>query len=177
MALGRAVIRLIDDTGGIQKIQAGLMANETRSGIERFQEYGFTSVPHEGAEAAVMFIGGMRDHGIIIATEDRRYRIKAMEGGEVALYTDEGDKIHLKRGNKIDVETGTFKIDCEEFVVNASSNASFYTPILRADNDIIDNFVSNPDSLAGMRSIFNGHTHAENDSGGPTDPPNSTMGS
>lgn len=169
LALGRGIVRLVADGGGIQTVQLDLMANETRSKVERFQEYGFTSHPLEGAEAAVIFMGGNRDHGIVIAVDDRRYRLKALEAGEVAIYTDEGDKIHLKRGKIIEIST-------DELIVNAETRVTFNTPLVRASGDIIDNYEENENNMRGMREIYDIHTHPENDSGGPTDDPNEKMG-
>lgn len=101
--VARAVVQLVDDGGKLQLVQLGVLADETRSGLERFQQYGLTSVPLPGAEAVVLFVGGRRDHGLVVAVDDRRYRLVGLEAGEVALYTDEGDRIHLKRGGVIEV--------------------------------------------------------------------------
>lgn len=168
LAIGRGIVKLVNDAAGVQKIQLSLMANETRSKIERFQEYGFTSVPLPGAEAAAIFVGGNRDHGIIIATEDRRYRLQGLEGGEVALYSDEGDSIIFKRGNKIEVNTETLNI-------NASTEVKIESPLVRVSGNIIDNYATNSNNMGNMRDIYNSHTHDENDSGGPTEPPNEEM--
>lgn len=92
----RAVVRLISDDLKMQKLQLGVLAGETIDGVERFQEYGLTSHPHEGAEAIVLFIGGDRSHGVVVALDDRRYRL-SLEKGEVALYDDQGQVVHLKR--------------------------------------------------------------------------------
>ncbi|WP_431477838.1 phage baseplate assembly protein domain-containing protein [Massilia eburnea] len=58
---------------------------------------GFTSVPKPGAEGVVVFVGGNRDHGLVIAVEDRRFRLKGLASGEVAIYDDQGQKVHLTR--------------------------------------------------------------------------------
>lgn len=183
LMVGRAVVNLINDTKGIQEMQISLFANETRSKVQRFQDYGMTSNPHEGAEAVAVFVGGSRDHGIIIKVDDKRYRLKPLAKGEVALYTDEGDKIHLKRGNKIDVQTNTFTVNAESVVynsdtieLNASESITMTTPLARASADLIDNYGSNSDTLGDMRDKYNTHRHDENDSGGPTDPPDNQMG-
>lgn len=105
--VARGIARAVDDSGGVQEWQAEFLRGELKGGIERFQEYGFTSKPLAGAEGIGIFVGGNRDHGLIIACEDRRYRLKGLADGEVALYTDEGDKIHFKRGGEIHVEAGT----------------------------------------------------------------------
>lgn len=110
LTVGRAILSLVSDSKAIQTAQARLLAGETQDDAERIQEYGFTSVPLPGAEGVMVFVGGQRDHGLIIATDDRRYRVKGLAGGEVALYTDEdldgGHRIHLKRGKVIELLSG-----------------------------------------------------------------------
>ena len=90
--VSRAVVKRVDDSKKRQIVQAGLLEGETREGLEHYQPYGFTSVPHAGAEGVALFAGGERDHGLLVAVDDRRYRLTGLENGEVALYTDEGDK-------------------------------------------------------------------------------------
>jgi phage baseplate assembly protein V len=102
--VARAVVQLIDDSETRQKLQLVALAGETLDRIERFQQYGFTSVPFPGAEATVVFPAGNRGHGIAISVEDRRYRLVGLPGGEVALYDDLGQVVHLKRTG-IDVKT------------------------------------------------------------------------
>ncbi len=102
--LGKAVIeKVTDNAEDQQECQISLLEDEVVDETERMQNYGFTSNPKPGADAFVAFIGGNRDHGIIIAVDDRRYRLKPLQSGEVAMYTDEGDKIVMKRGNKIEI--------------------------------------------------------------------------
>ena len=62
--------------------------------------------------------------------------------------------------------TGQVTMDCTKLRVNAS---------IEATGDITDTVDSGGRSMAGMRSVYNSHTHNENDSGGPTDPPNQDM--
>jgi len=50
----------------------------------------------------------------MIATDDRRYRV-ALENGEVAIYTHEGSKIHLKNDGVIEINAA------HEVTVNAQS--------------------------------------------------------
>lgn len=103
LMIARGVLKRIDDAPKLQQAQASVLAGEIRDKLERFQNYGFTSVPLEGAEAILLFLGGNRDHGIIIAADDRRFRLKSLEPGEVALYDDQGSVVHLKRDGKIQV--------------------------------------------------------------------------
>lgn len=101
--VSRAVLRLANDSKKLQLVQLGVLDGETRNEVERFQNYGFTSVPKEGAEAVVIFAGGDRDHGLCIAVDDRRYRLKDLGAGEVAVYNDAGARILLKASGEIEL--------------------------------------------------------------------------
>jgi len=129
LMVARGVLKLVNDAGGLQTAQIGLLEDELRDKVERVQDYGLTSNPLPGAEPVVLFVGGNRDHGLIIKVDDRRYRLKGLKSGEVALYTDEGDFIHLKRDRNIEVKTLHVLINAEEdytvktkaFTVNANT--------------------------------------------------------
>lgn len=105
--VSRAVVKLVDDDAKMQLLQIEALKGEVRDRAERFQNYGFTSVPLPGAEAVVIFPGGQREHPLVIAVDDRRYRLKALAAGEVALYTDQGDYVHLKRDGNIEIKAST----------------------------------------------------------------------
>lgn len=119
----RAIIKAVKDSA-IQTAQVTIFKDDLGDKVERFQEYGFSSVPLPGAEAIVAFMGGDRSNGVIIAVEDRRYRVNGLAGGEVALFTDEGDMIHFKRGNVIDIKTNTLNVIAENEVNIETQNAT-----------------------------------------------------
>ena len=95
--LARGTVALSNAAAKMQTLQVNLLADETLDGIEHFEPYGLTSRPKPGAEVAALFIDGDRSHGIVIVVADRRYRIKGLEEGEVALYDDQGQCIAIKR--------------------------------------------------------------------------------
>lgn len=175
LVIGTASIKGVSDGPAIQEMQVGLLENEGSDGQERFAEYGFTSHPHSGSEAVVVFPGGVRSHGIIIAVEDRRYRLKGLEKGEVALYTDEEDKIVLKRNKTIEVTTRKFLVNATEeceinaanVKINASSKLQIDSPELsqtgkiHAEGNIISdgNVSDSKGSMDAMREAYNPHTH------------------
>ena len=144
---GPGVVRRSDDSKGAQSLQVALLDTETRDEVERFQNYGFTSRPLDGAEAAVVFMGGDRDQGIVIVVEDRRYRLKNLEKGEVAMFTDQGDKVVIKRGGTIEITASTkVKINAPVFEVNGD---------VRATGEVTAHFGS-----PGAAIALSTHTHA-----------------
>lgn len=158
--VARGLVTLVNDAAKMQTLQLGLLADEALDGAEHWQPYGFTYKPHAGAEALVLAVGGHRAHSVVIACADRRYRLTALEDGEVALYTDEGDKLHFKRGNVIDIVTNTLNI-------SASTAVNFDTPVINTTGQI----VSAGDQVAAGISQT-GHTHGavqtgSDSSGGP----------
>ena len=62
--------------------------------------------------------------------------------------------------------TGVFTVDASLMQVNCG---------IKATGDITDNSGDQAQSMSSMRAVYNSHTHNENDSGGPTDPPNQGM--
>ena len=117
--VSRAIVRLVDDAMKAQELQLELLSDESQNGVERFQNYGLTSVPHPGAEALVVFAGGLRSHGVAIAVEDRRYRLTGLSQGEVALFDDLGNRVKLGR-NRIEViGTSAVRVEAPEVVVEA----------------------------------------------------------
>ena len=106
----RGTVKATDDSKKLQILQVGLLAEETRADIERPQPYGFTSSAKDGAEAFVIFVNGQRDHGLAICVEDRRYRIKNLDSGEVAVYDATGSKIVLKANGDIQLVPSSGKV-------------------------------------------------------------------
>lgn len=97
MMIGRGETKVVDDSGVVQILQATLTAEEIRDRLPRLAEYGLTSNPPEGTDAIVVFLGGNRSNGVVIATGNKAYRLVGLETGEVALYDDLGQKVHLTR--------------------------------------------------------------------------------
>lgn len=89
MMIARAVVTTIRDSLRMQELQLTALDGETLEGVERFEEYGVTSRPLAGAEAIIASVGGSRDHAVVVALGDRRYRPRGvLSAGDVALYTD-----------------------------------------------------------------------------------------
>lgn len=134
------------------------LAGESVS-AELFQHYGFSSAPLAGADYLVIPVGGNSNHCVVVASEDGRYRLQ-LKDGEVSLYTDEGDYVHMKRGRVIEVVT-------DELLFKVKNRVRFETPLvemsgdlhvergIKADGEIEDQVRS----MQGDRDIYNGHDH------------------
>ncbi|KAG0163518.1 hypothetical protein DFQ30_011439 [Apophysomyces sp. BC1015] len=112
----RGVIGTATTHGPVVVIRGTGLADENLPDLELFQQYGLTSVPPAGTMMIVAPIGGKTSHGIVVATEHGQYRFKALQTGEVALYTDEGDSIVLARGRAVNITTNTLNIKADESV-------------------------------------------------------------
>lgn len=184
LLVSRGVLKLVDDSLKLQGVQVSLLGGEP-AWAERFQEYGYTSHPHPGAEAVVAAVGGARAHLVALAIDDRRYRVKELAQGEVAMYDDLGNVIVFKR-DKIQVEavqhlevtaptchiTATTTHD-GNVTINGNlvvNGAGAFTDALSSDTSVAD-----PNgTMQGMRDTYNGHNHP-GDSGGTTGTPNQGM--
>ena len=96
--MARGTVSAADGQRKMRVLQCKFLAGETRDGLEHFEPYGLTSEPLKDGmpEALALFFDGDRSHGVVVCVADRRYRLK-VEPGEVAIYDDIGQKVHLTR--------------------------------------------------------------------------------
>ncbi|WP_033458861.1 phage baseplate assembly protein V [Bordetella bronchiseptica] len=152
--IARGVLALVDSSPKLQALQARITAGEVKGGLEHFESYGFTSNPKPGAEMLVAFLGGDRSHGAVFCVADRRYRLQGLESGEVALYSDEGDSVVLRRGRVVEVTTEVFRLNAKRCELNVAEEISLNTPLVSAPGDLdVDGEVR-----AGPVSV-RGHVH------------------
>nr|WP_068436200.1 phage baseplate assembly protein [Magnetospirillum sp. XM-1]CUW41147.1 protein of unknown function \ len=88
-----------DDPADLLRGQAdfgGAQRPEIHEGMARPQWYGYASRPPGTIPCVALFPNGNRAAGIIIAEGDVTWRIR-IENGEVALYDDQGQVVHLTR--------------------------------------------------------------------------------
>lgn len=169
LMIGRAVVLLVNDNAKLQGLQVSLLADEVRGDVERFQNYGFTSHPLPGAEAVAACVAGSRDHVLVISVDDRRYRLQGLAQGEVAIYTDEGDKVVLKRGGTIEVTAST-KVVLAAPLVQCTGDLAVAGSITAGANITAGGNVADQagaKTMAGMRTAYNAHDHSP----GPTPDP------
>lgn len=163
----RATVALVNATGAMQRVQVRLLNNEAKSNLEHFETYGLTSNPQTGAEGVGLFFSGDRSHGVVICVGDRRFRLKNLVPGEVALYDDLGQKIHLTRDGIVIDGAG------KDLLITNTPKTRMECH-LEVTGEIKDNCDTTGTTMSGMRTVYNGHTHP-GDSGGTTGDPNQDM--
>ncbi len=96
LAIGRGVVRLVDDTLRTQALQVEGYAGELLDGVEHLLPYGLATHPRPESLALLLAVGGMRQHTIAAAVTDPDARPRNLAEGEVCLYThlDETDDPH-----------------------------------------------------------------------------------
>jgi phage baseplate assembly protein V len=115
--VGRGRVTASDDTGGVQLLQVKLGDNELRDNTPRLSEFGFASRPPAKADVVVLFVGGDRSNGVVIATGDLATRFKNLKPGESALYDAFGKSIYLSEsGITVQCNGETLTIDGETVV-------------------------------------------------------------
>ncbi len=193
--ISRAVLGAVNAAPGCQTLEVTILADEPQADVEHIEPYGFTSNPPAGAEGIILNVAGQRGACVGLNFGNRAFRVRGLKGGEVCIFTDEGDKITLKRDRHIEIETLHLKILAQEdatvetktYTVKASSGVNYETPSfglggaggceasLSANLSISGNtsqqgqITASGDVQAGSISL-KGHTHT-GDSGGMTGTP------
>ena len=127
--MARGQVLRAEDASGLQRLQLRLLAGETSLDLEHLQAYGFTSVPLAGAEPALaLFLQGDRSNGLVIGVADRRYRLRPLEAGDVALYDFEGQKVVLGRDElRIEDKRGNTVVLDDEGIALTDENSNSVT--------------------------------------------------
>jgi phage gp45-like len=151
-----------NDGGPVQTMQGKLDALSTRDKIPVLFHYGFSSCAPIGADKLVAFIDGDRSKAVAFASNHQGHRLTGLASGESWLYNAvtgsyvkcgaSGIVVHAA-GQSVEVDGAT------TLTVNASTEITCNTPLLRCSGDIQDNYVTNARTMAAMRSIYDTHTH------------------
>ncbi|AKR49717.1 phage baseplate assembly protein domain-containing protein [Acetobacter pasteurianus] len=149
-----------DESKSTPTMQLALAAGEMRSDVPLMQQYGFRSRPTSGCDAAVLFQGGDRTRGVVIATGDQRHPPPRLQPGEVCLFhPTSGSSIILKEDGSISINSGKNKIN----VTCSSMDVS-------GDITSTGTITSQKDVVAGSISLTD-HTHPVTDAPGETGAP------
>ncbi|MGU5716522.1 phage baseplate assembly protein V [Aeromonas taiwanensis] len=151
----RAIVTAVTDSFNRQGVQLKVLADEAASDVERFQNYGHTSVPPAGSEAIVLGIGGARAGLVAIAVEDKGVRPKDLEAGDNCLYHLEGHRIILRKNGVIEIEAKTVTLNATEKFTIISPDNEIQGPL-----HVTGPITSDVDVTASGISL-SGHDHEE----------------
>lgn len=127
--IGRCILSALDSSSGVQNASVTIMADEEMKGVEYMEPYGFTSAPLQGAEGVVLNVSSRRGSCVVVSLGNRKFRLKGLKSGEVALYTDEGDKLVFERGKTVRLTTQKLIMDVAETVdINAGQKVTVNSP-------------------------------------------------
>lgn len=149
--IGIAHIKLTDDAGGQQLHQLNINPGgpqdleEVIDQVPRLGHYGFAYCPPDGSEAVVVFIGGRRSNGVVIATGHRESRPKHLQPGEAMLF------------NSL---TDTWVRMCADGKVR-SKGEWLHDGHFKATGDVLDHSADNAATMKVHRDAYNVHVHAE----------------
>ncbi|MFB2709770.1 phage baseplate assembly protein V [Aeromonas veronii] len=160
----RAIVTLVNDALQRQNLQLKVLADEGADDVERFQNYGHTSVPPEGSEAIVLGLGGARAGLVAIAVEHKGFRPKGLEAGDSCLYHLEGHNLTLGK-------EGLAALSAKSVITTAEEQTLTISP----ENEILGalhvtlNITTDADVIINGKSFLN-HKHDQS-GGGQTSPP------
>lgn len=174
LMLRLGVVRLF--RGGLKtaEVQAQAAADEVFDRVKHIQPYGVATSPLPGSEVLLGFLGGATSLPVAIVVGGRLYRPVDLRTGEVCLYDNLGQRIHLTRDGIVIDGAGlpvtikhapSLTIDVPEVIMTGS---------LAVHGDVTDRSASEPHTMAGMRDVYDRHRHP-GDSGGTTGTPTEAM--
>lgn len=153
-----------DDSQGAQLLQVKLNDSETRDDTPRIAEFGLSSRPPEGSDVLVVFLGGDRSKGVVVATAHQSSRPKGLLPGETMLYDLWGKSLHLTRDGGIVVNAQGAPVtvsNATTVTINAAESVELITPLLHVTGDIVagGHITDSVRSMAADRELFNSHTN------------------
>jgi phage baseplate assembly protein V len=165
----------------VQTLQLTITPLEVRDNTPRLAEFGFTSNPPAGADAAMLFVAGDRSNGVVIATGHQLYRLKGLASGDAAIYDSRGQSVWLTPAGIVVNGAGLPLVvnDTPTVTVNASTSVTLNTPTTHCTGnlDVDGNIVAQGDvsdhaskSMADMRTVYNGHDHTDPQGGTVSNP-------
>lgn len=179
---GRCMLDAVNDDLQKQNVQIRLLAGESASEVENFQQAGFTSVPLPGAVGLYLATGGKRTSLASFLLENKACRKRGLKPGESCIYhIGEDDHYLILEGG------GVARLVCKRFVVEAEQECVFDTPlttftgqaVIAQDATIGGNAVITGTSQAADHTSGDisgkSHTHRDGDGRSTTPPPGGVL--
>lgn len=164
LLIGRALLVAVDDSKNLQLLRISMLSGEEKEGVERMQQYGFTSVPVSGSEVLIGAINGSKDQVIAIVVNDSRARMKNLSEGDVAIHRQSTDNVWIKL-----LSNDTIEVHAKNVNVNLESGGKV---------DIAGNLTIDSGLGLGVKklitedilTVLNAHIHTCATPGSPSGP-------
>ncbi|CCU70944.1 phage baseplate assembly protein V [Thalassolituus oleivorans] len=185
MLVQRSVLTRVKYESKVRLLQVKVPGGQELADIEHLEPFGFTSHAPAGAECLVLAFGGNGSHSVGLQVGDRRYRM-LIEEGDVAIYNQNADYLHLKNdgtatlksSTKVIVEspavemTGTLKVagaTTLESTLNVALAATLSTSMTTPSATITAGTITTAviTSLTVNGIAFDTHAHSYTDNGNP----------
>jgi phage baseplate assembly protein V len=170
MLAGRGRVTQVDDSGPVQRLQVQASALELADKRARVQEFGLTSNPPIGSDAALMALTGDRTAVMVVGTNHQGSRPRNLAPGETKLYSEDGKYVYLTASGGIVVDAKgqdvvvnnardvTWNLSGKLTIV-APGGIDLQTPMVKSTGDMQDNYESNDKTMKEMREIYDEHDH------------------
>lgn len=154
--VGIARIKVTKDDGEQQLAQLNIRQGGPREleevidDVPRLGHYGFAYRPPDGSEAVVLFVGGRRSSGVVVATGHRETRPRDLEPGEAMIFNALAETfVKLSADGKI-----------------RSKGDWLHEGFFKATGDVLDHSATNTATMKVHRDAYNGHHHGGVQAGG-----------
>lgn len=152
-------------TGDVMRAQLTTDDGGVNSNVPYPGHYGHASLPPAGCKPFVLANGGDSGQSVVVAMGDVTWRI-ALDDGEVAIYDDLGQSVHLTRAGIVMRGAGLPVTITDTPLVRIEAE-------LTVTGTITDLCDSGGRSMDGMRDIYDRHRHQETNT--ITETPTETM--
>lgn len=139
MHVAPAKILATDDTGPIHQVQVNLNGSpEIIDQLPVMQHYGLNAHAPIGSDATAMFIAGQRSNPVIVATNNQKARLRNLQPGEVALFTDEGDNLKFGRNQAATLTAGnSFGITTKAATIAGTDTVKLDSPTTSVTDKLV----------------------------------------
>lgn len=171
MLVQRSVLTRVKYDGKKRLLQVKVPGGNELADIEHLEQFGFTSHAPAGAECLVLAFGGNGSHSVGLQVGDRRYRME-IEEGDVAIYNQNADYLHLKNdgtatlksSTKVIVDSPAVEMTGTLKVAGATTlSTSMTTPLATITTGTIT--TASVTSLTVNGIAFDTHAHSYTDNG------------
>lgn len=130
-----ARINTTTQAAGVMRAQLQLGTDDVRDNTPVLSLYGLAARPLAGADALVIFLGGDRGAGVVVATGDRRHQGPALAEGEVALFHHAGNAwVILTNDGKLTVKSSVQVVVESPAILLGGTGASKFVKLADGSN-------------------------------------------